>query len=168
MNRIARAALPASLLLTITACGAITERAVEEATERAIEADSDENVDLDIDADGEEMTINMDGEDGDQSFTIGGGEIPADFPVPVPDGGEVQAVMTQAGAGGMVTVGYDAAQWERLIAFYDDFFATYPDTTRQEVTGDSRAMTWTSSEGRTNVWMTETEGQAVVMVTAEG
>jgi hypothetical protein len=57
--------------------------------------------DVDIDEDSGEINIDTD----DGSATFGGGEIPDGFPIDVPDGGEVQAVIESDG-GASVTIVY--------------------------------------------------------------
>lgn len=72
LSTIAAAAIGATLF---SACGAITERAVEFGVERAVEADTGENFDLDLSGDGfrvstdeGDFSVNVDGENGTVVF----------------------------------------------------------------------------------------------------
>lgn len=77
------ATLGIAATLGLTGCGDVAERAAEE----AIEQGSGGDVDLNL----EDDSLSIEGEDG--SLSIGGGEMPEDFPadVTLPDGGTVVA-----------------------------------------------------------------------------
>ena len=71
--------------------------------------------DVDIDEDSGEINIDTD----DGSATFGGGEIPDGFPIDVPDGGEVQAVIESDG-GASVTIVYPGG-YDDIVAFYESW-----------------------------------------------
>lgn len=73
--------------LALAGCGQVAEKVGEEAAEKAIEQGSGGDVQLDL----EDDSIKIEGEDG--SLSIGGGEMPEDFPseVTLPPGGTVVA-----------------------------------------------------------------------------
>ena len=55
-----------------------------------------------------------------RTAVFGGGEVPDDFPVPVPSGGDVQAVM-ESPAGTTLTIFYPVSEFDSLLAFYEDW-----------------------------------------------
>lgn len=161
-----------ALALTVTACGRIAEGIGEQVAERAIEAETGSTIDLEIDSSGEGLTITGSDGDGEGSFTIGGGEIPAGYPIPFPDGGEVLSVMSADsadGAGGLVVVSYPGDQLDSVKGFYTDFFAGFEDTQVFDIEGqavEGYTITWTSNEGQTSVILVFAEGSVVVTATA--
>ena len=103
-------------VLALTACSSASETL----TEQIIESGGGGNVDVDIDD--ETVTMSFEDEEGSGELTIGGGEIPAGFPVPVPDGGEVLSVFESEGNVG-ATVLYDVDRYDELVAFYEEWVA---------------------------------------------
>jgi len=71
---------------------------------------------------GDEDSLTITGDDGETLGAFGGGEIPADFPIPTPPGSNVQSVI-ETPAGSIVIIEYspDDYTYEELVAFYDDF-----------------------------------------------
>lgn len=103
----------AVLALMIGACSG------ESVAERIIE--SQEGVgDVEIDESDGQVRIEVEDEEGDASAVIGGGEIPDDFPIPVPGGGEVQAVFEQ-GEESSVQLLFDSSDFDSLKQFYMDW-----------------------------------------------
>ncbi len=83
MTRTILGALLASGMLLLAACSP-----GEELTEQI--AESQEGVgDVEIDEDSGEVSVESD----EGSATFGGGELPDDFPIDMPEGGEVQSVI---------------------------------------------------------------------------
>ncbi len=97
--------------LALTACQSAGEVLTEQIVEQV---DGVGNVE--IDADTGEVKIETD--EGD--ISIGGGDIPDDFPVPVPDGGEVMTVFASPD-GGSVTVSYAIDRYDDLVSYYNDW-----------------------------------------------
>ncbi len=134
------------LAVTATSCGAVAERATERAVEKAIENESGGNVDVDLN--GSDGGIQVTDDTG--QMAIGGGaEIPADFPMPVPSGGEVLFSLTNAG-GASVTVQYEDSRYDEIVATYEDHFAGQTDVQRSE-SSDPRSVSWFSDGGLVSV-----------------
>ena len=105
------------LALVIAACGG-----GEELAEQIIESQGDGEIEIE-ENDGT-VAVTIETEDGeDATATFGGGEVPDDFPVPVPSGGDVQAVM-ESPAGTTITIFYPASEFDSLLAFYEDWVNT--------------------------------------------
>jgi hypothetical protein len=102
--------------LVVSACS----NAAEELTEQIVESSGDGDVEVDVN-DGT-VSISVEGEDGSGAFTIGGGELPEDFPVPIPDGGDVASVFEGEGDAA-VSVLYDDGNYDEVAAFYEDWVA---------------------------------------------
>lgn len=107
------------LALVVTACGATAETVKEELTENLAEAD-DGIGKVEIDEDGEKVTVEFDDEEGGGSIVIGGGEVPTELPIPVPNGGQVGSSMEQ-GSGFMVVLYYPIDDFDDLEELYSDW-----------------------------------------------
>lgn len=114
--RIRILAVLAMSAMVVSACSS----AAEELTEQIIESGG--NGDVEVDMNDGTVSISVAGEDGSGSFTVGGGELPEDFPVPIPDGGEVVSVFESEGDAA-VSVLYDAGSYDEVSAFYEDWVA---------------------------------------------
>lgn len=113
MKRIAIALM--ALALSLTACQSVSENIAENIVEQVAEqADGVGDVDFDV----ESGEISVETEDG--SVTIGGGEIPDGFPIPVPDGYVVTSVFTSDGDAS-VSLAYGDGSYTDIEAFYDDW-----------------------------------------------
>ena len=108
------AVLVAIVALLAAACQAASEQLTEQIIEQSAGGDAD--VDLDLDT----GRVSVQTEDG--SITVGGGEVPAGFPVPFPDGGSVQSVF-QSDDGASVSMAYPRDRYEDLVAYYTDWVA---------------------------------------------
>lgn len=98
--------------------------------------------DVEIDEDTGEVSIET--EDG--SAVIGGGEIPADLPVPVPDGGTVQAVFQQD-AGYSVSVQYSGG-FDDIVDFYADWIDSQGlEVANRTDSSEPNAVSWALTEG---------------------
>ncbi len=129
------------LALITAGCAKASEKVAEQVVERAIESESGGDVNVDLGGDGQ-ATIEYSDEQGEGKITIGGGEIPADFPVPFPDGGTV--VQTATGPeGGVVTVTYDDRSYDELVSFYDDWTQDQGEVSKIETSEDGqRSTSW--------------------------
>ena len=108
------------LIMAVGLFAASCSAASEELTEQILE--SQEGVsNVEIDEDGGQISFETD----DGSFSVGGGEIPNDYPVPFPDGGNVQTVITSDG-GGQVSVAYPLDRYDELVAYYDEWTSGQP------------------------------------------
>lgn len=112
--------------LLMASCGAVAEKAAERVVENAIEKAAEEgdgsggDVDVDVDDGG----ITFSGSDG-ESVQIGEGvEIPADFPIPILDGGTaIYSLNDPAGGTASLTMEYPHDAWDVLIEMYNDYFS---------------------------------------------
>ncbi len=127
-----RTALFVGLMLIVTACGGSNP------AEQFLESqDGIDNVDIDdgtgsfsvTDDEGNTLTVAGDedeltitGEDGETFGAFGGGDIPADFPIPVLPGSNVQAVIETPPAT-LVIIDYPIGDYsyEELVSFYNNF-----------------------------------------------
>jgi len=132
-----------ALALVLTACQSAAEVLTEQVTEQAIGGG-----DVKIDSDSGEVSVETD----DGSITIGGGELPDGFPIPVPDGYQVTAVFT-SDRSSTVSLAYPEGDFAGIEAFFDDW--TSSDSSEwskstSSVSGDDGAMdfaTWTAASG---------------------
>jgi hypothetical protein len=157
------------LALVAAGCGGSDEDVVERMVEEAIEDESGGEVDIEVSEDDDEVSITISSEEGDASLSIGGGEIPADFPMPLPDGGDVVSVVSQTEGDATfhtVVMTYDAGRYDDLVAFFDDATSGIGDIQRTEMAGDERAVLWIGTEGTTTITVAEAEDEVNVMVTA--
>lgn len=113
------AVLMAGFSLLVAACGSASDKAAEKLAEELIEASSGGDVNVDISGDGDDVTFEMETEEG--SFSMGsGGDLPEGLEVPVPDGGDV--VTTFAAEDGiMATLTYEGDRYDEIVSFYDDW-----------------------------------------------
>ena len=126
-----------ALSLTVTACSP-----GEELTEQILEG-QDGVDDVEIDEDTGEVTV----ESEDGSFTVGGGEIPSDWPVDVPSGGNVVAVGQDA-SGGSLSMDFPGADYDELVAFYDNWTTSSGfEVTQRIETTDPKGNGWTLQNG---------------------
>ncbi len=109
MKRIAVGLVAGALVLT--ACQAATEQLAEKALEQVEGA---ENVDIDV----ESGEVSLETDEG--KITIGGGEVPDGFGIPLPDGGDVMSVFT-ADESANVTLSYAGADYDSIVAFFTDW-----------------------------------------------
>ena len=106
MKRIAVVVFAAALVLT--ACQSASEKLAEQIVEQA------EGVsDVDINTDTGEVNIVTD----EGSISIGGGEIPDDLAVSLPDGYTVISVFSSP-EGSSVSVTYPPDRWEGLVSYF--------------------------------------------------
>lgn len=131
MTRAILGALLASGMVFLAACSP-----GEELAEQI--AESEEGVgDVEIDEDSGEVSV----ESEEGSATFGGGELPDDFPIDMPEGGEVQSVIEQEDAL-IVSVSYNDD-----FSAIADHFQTWIDDNGLEVinrfeSSDPQSITW--------------------------
>ena len=143
----------AALALVATACGAVSENLAEEIIEQGFEGEGNANVDLDL----EDGTVNIDveGPEG-QSISIGGGEVPDEITVPIPDGGDVTTSYVGSNDAA-VALFYPQSEFDALVAYYEDWVASQSEefdkntSTFSSDDGTIRNVTWYSAERSTNI-----------------
>lgn len=157
------------LALAIAACGNVAE----ELAEQAIESQDGGDVDIDFDQGDDGATIEFsDGDDeGSGTMVIGGGELPDDFPVPVPDGFEVSSTSSFSSADGTqysAVLVWDRDDFDSLVAFYEDYFAGMPDITTSAFTsGDATSQTWGNADGTVSVSLTRDDRDVIGIIQAQ-
>jgi hypothetical protein len=147
----------AALSLAAAACGgSISENVAEEIIERGIEAEGGGDVDIDLDS----GQVSIEGPEG-ESISIGGGEVPDEITVPIPDGGSVISTFVSSGDAS-VGLSYPRSEFEALVAFYDDWVSGQSDEySRNESSftsddGTVRNVGWYSGgENQTNISVTD-------------
>lgn len=150
-------ALAALVSLTTAGCGAVAEKASEKATEQVIESQTGGDVDVNADGDG---SVEFETDDG--SFSVGTGEVPADWPddVPLPDDVEVLSGATTDTPDGKL-VGITAATDESpedLLAGLKDALGDW------EISGE----TTTSGDGSMTGAQWERDGRRVNFAATSG
>lgn len=137
-----------AMTLVLAACQSSGEQISEQLAEQIDGVDE-----VDINADTGEVKIETD----DGSISIGGGEIPDGFPIPAPDGYEVQAVFT-SDTEGSVSLVYPQDRFDELAAFYGDWTAGQPgdwaNNTNSYNTADGQSV-------RNTTWFSDTSSVTV-------
>lgn len=146
-------AILAFLGLVVAACSPsdVADKVVENAVES-----QDGDVDVDIDSDDGSITVK--GEDGEVA-TFGGGDLPDDLPIPLPDGGEVQQVIA-TNDGNSVTLWYPADDFDSIADFFKGIYET-------ESAGDENRFDAVSSNPKSANygWNTPSGGLRTISVT---
>lgn len=108
-------------LMLLTACGAVVERATEEALERAAVPDESGDVTVDIENGGGTESVTVEG--GDSRLSVGSGvDLPEGLTIPLPDGGNV----TSSGSDGSYVFAaalYPLEEFDQIVGFYADWTA---------------------------------------------
>lgn len=154
---IATVALAATASL-LAGCGAAAEKVSEKATEKAIEQQTGGKVDIDSSGD---RSVDIETEDG--SMTLGGGEIPEEWPeeIPLPDDLTVQTgAAMDASDGRLVSVvGATDDTPEEILASLKEALADW------EISGES---TSTGGGSTTTGAQWETDGRRVTFAATSG
>ena len=141
MKRFVPVVLGVSLILA--ACQSASETIAEQLAEQVEGVDN-----VEIDTDTGQVKIETD----EGSVTIGGGELPDDFPVPLPDGYQVASVFTADGTSA-VSLAYPEGDFDEIVAFFDDWTSSQPTTwtkSTSSVSGDEGTIdsaNWFEDEG---------------------
>lgn len=129
--------------LALTACQSAGEVLTEQIAEQVEGVD---NVEIDTDT-GE---VKIETEDGD--VTIGGGEVPDGFELPLPDGYVVSNVF-QSGESSSVGVYVEGADFDEIVDFYADWVGSQPgewSESSSDISGSDgetiRSHSWTSDD----------------------
>ncbi len=103
--------------LVLTACAAASETLTEKALEQI---DGVDGVDIDIDS----GKVSVETDDG--KITIGGGEVPDNFGVPLPEGNyEVLSVFT-SDESSSVSLAYPGADFDTIVAHFENWTSGQP------------------------------------------
>ena len=155
-----RLLLVLAFALLVAACGG-SDQIAEEAVEQAIGG----NAEVEITEDGDDVTINIESDEG--SISIGtGAELPDELEIPVPDGGDVLSSVV-AGGQVAVTVVYSNDRYDDIVAFYDSWAAgTGDEWDSGESTfsaGDAtvRSAFWNSADNAKSITVTDCPGMDV-------
>ena len=141
------AILIAVLALIAAGCGSASDIAAEQLAEELLEASSDGDVSVDISGDGDDVTIEMETEEG--SISIGtGSELPEGLTIPVPDGGDV-TTSVEMEEGVMVVVTYPDGDYDAIITFYDDWTGA----TGEEFDKQSMSLDTGGPDQRSTIWI---------------
>jgi hypothetical protein len=147
--------LLAAMTLALSACsgGDIAGNIAEEVLE------GQEGVgDVEIDENNGSIVIEVEDEDGGGSAVIGGGDVPADFPIPVPDGGTVNFSST-AEEGSTFNITYPVSEYDSLVATYQSF--------ADGVGGD--VTTYNTTNPKSQTWLVSTDSESYsISVTESG
>jgi hypothetical protein len=119
--------------------------------------------DVEIDENNGSVVIEVEDEEGGGSAVIGGGEVPADFPIPVPDGGTVAAVFTQD-SDATVTLTYPASEYDSLVATYQDFVDGTGGEVNTVTSSSPASVTWNVTVGSAYYNISVAEGDPDVAV----
>jgi len=124
-------------------------------------AESQEGVD-DVEIDEDSGEFSVESEEG--SATFGGGELPDDFPVDMPDGGDVQSVIEQEDAV-IVSVSYD----NDFSAIADHFQGWIDDNGLEQInrfeSSDPQSITWAGESEQQGYNITVAAADDTVQVT---
>lgn len=101
---------------------------------------------IEIDENSGSVVLELEDEEGDTSAVIGGGEIPADFPVPVPAGGTVMAVVTQ-GNDESASISYPSSEFDSLKSFYANWAAGAGEELATFESSTPPAVSWSIQDG---------------------
>lgn len=142
-------------MVALSACGnvadKVAERAAEKVTEKALEANSSSDggdVSVDLGSDSEGINISgTDAETGDDvEIQMGAGEVPADFPMPLPDSGQVIDVSfftVGDDTSYQVTLEIDPQDWSEIL----DFYTNWMNDQGMEVLSSDDAVVGTADDG---------------------
>lgn len=134
--------------LVLTACQAASETLTEQALEQIDGVDG-----VDIDVDSGEVSLETD----EGKVTVGGGEIPDNFGIPLPDGYEVMSVFT-SGEAANVTLSYAGADYDTIVAFFEDW------TSSESEEWSKSTSTFGDDEGQTIMTTTFSSGSSFISV----
>lgn len=126
--------------LALAACGGA------ELTEQIIEGQEGVG-DVEISEDDGTVEIEIETDEGDVSAVFGGGDLPAGFPIAVPDGGDVKSVV-ESGGEASVSLAFGASEFDSIKSFYENWVGSSGATvvSKSEMSSP-RAVTWVLEMG---------------------
>ena len=137
----------AVLATVLAACGTASETIAE----RAFESEGDGDVDVEVDEGDGSVSVEFEDEDGGGSATFGGGEIPDDFPIPVPGGGTIIQVVELGDGAQSVSLQYGTGDFDRISDEFIEYFEGFSDTQTTTGTGEDPFLNLLSAEGGVSV-----------------
>ena len=151
--------------LLITACGDSGSSISEQVLENQPGVS-----DVQIGDNGSSATIQVEEDGASATIAVGGAEIPEDFPIPLPDGGETGSVIQSTGpegqSSGSVVVAYPAERWDEILAFYQNWAETLPpDRFVNVISGASPAAQIFSEQAGVSVNLGVSDDQVLVIAT---
>lgn len=153
--------------VTVLALGVLACSPGEELTERVLE--SQEGIG-NVEIDEQSGEVRIEGEGGDASGVLGGGEVPDEFPVDVPNGGEVQAVLEQ-GSDATVSIVYRDDDFDSIAGFFELWVegSGLEEVSKFEAS-DPPSVGWTVTEGDAtySISVVENAGEVLVNVIVVG
>jgi hypothetical protein len=97
-------------------------------------------------------------------------DLPEDFPIPIPEGGEVQtAARLEEGDGFRygALMSFEDGRYEEIVEFYDEWAETLPEEPERVVTTAERdGVTWTNRETGLLVTVSQAVDSVTLAVTA--
>ncbi|MGZ5384296.1 MAG: hypothetical protein ACXW15_07285 [Acidimicrobiia bacterium] len=159
----------AVLALIAVGCAKTAEQTLENQVENQLEEESGGDANVDINEDDGSVSIETD----EGSMQIGGGEIPSDFPLPVPDHAAVLSVVSTSGenAGAQVSMSFDPGDFDDVAAMYDDFFNDQDwEVSRTNSDSDGSKVviiSGSNDELTTSVIVAYTDGEEMATLTAQ-
>lgn len=142
MNKMKTLVWLAAAVLAITACGsddgssddaaeALAEQIIEQAGGGDVDIDTDdgeitltdEDGSVEISTDDDEMTMTVEGDEGDFAASLGG-DLPAEFPFPLPDEfgvGSSMQIEDEAGTSYSAVINVAAEEYEAVKALYESW-----------------------------------------------
>lgn len=125
-----------------------------------------------IEIDENSGSIVIEDEEGDVSAVIGGGDLPADFPVPVPSGGTVMAVVT-TGDDESASITYPSSEYNAIKDFYENWATSTGEILNTFESSSPEAKSWSLQDGDKtySVSVADTGSEtfvSIVVVTTDG
>lgn len=157
--------------LSMVACGSGAERAAESMLEAGSGAGGSADVGIDIEDD--QVVVRSQTEEGDAEYSIGGGEIPGDFPIPVMNGGVVLGVSTQetdSGTAYGVNLEYPAEAYEAVAAFYGDYMESLDGESQhgETETDEMKSVSWLNQQSEVRVGIALLDGSNTSVALNQG
>lgn len=139
-----------ALALILTACQSAAEVLTEQVVEQAVGGG-------DVKIDTDSGVVSVETEDG--SVTIGGGELPDGFDMPLPDGYDVTSVFTSDEASA-VSLAYPDGDFAAIEAFFDDWTSSQSgdwSKSTSSISGDEGSLdsaSWVEDDGAAYISVT--------------
>ncbi|NOY56248.1 MAG: hypothetical protein GXP34_09715 [Actinobacteria bacterium] len=156
MKKLMGAAAVLVFAVAVTGCGAAAEKVSEKVAEKVIEQAGGDSVDIQQSGSGDNTVIKVESEDG--TMIIGGGELPENLTIPVPDGGEVNGSVSAPDTV-TVSISYPNGDYEAIVKFYDDWTGSRDYARNSFSTEDAdlkvRSTMWFSNDGNTSINVTD-------------
>ncbi len=134
----------------------------EDVAEQIVEG-QDGITDVEIDENDGEVSIEFEGDDGESgSVTVGGGDLPDEFPIGVPPGGEVFGVSEAEGTY-VIILEYPGDAFASVVAFFDAELANEGFTVSSPFGNTDISASWLGERGSELLNMTAQGGDTVIV-----